>query len=453
MYDHRLLKKATLDALQPPDGPTFHVLATNLTEGGSLWFSPGELRSLGSEEADPELAEPVLSFPLARAVAASSAFPPAFAALRISREDLASPDKAPKLKVEPWLTDGGVFDNTAFNGAMHLDHARRFDGILVSDATAPFDWDYQGRYWFLPRVNRATDILMHRVSLLERAVHHSELRRPENPNGRVRWLLIDREVGQIRTSLDAFSREEIRLLVWSGYLAAAESFGRPPTVRLWDPFPPRLGGLLSKMPWGPGGATPLETLLQEAKAIALRRAQKLRPPRKPDGWAAKATYRAHLVLRKLGHMLFWVLRQYSLLVFLPISVVIVLLLWQSPNPTAALERSSQGAEALIGGLVGDKSCAEFFALAPGGGYVALAKGDARLLHVVDLGHDPHRDSVIDGSEGAASPFFRDNGAEVAFVLGRDLKRADLRESPPQIRTLCERCVQAPLRVRNEITVA
>src|SRR5206468_2888506 len=138
-------------------------------------------------------------------------------------EDLASPDKAPKLKVEPWLTDGGVFDNTGFNGAMHFDHNDQFHRILVSDATAPFDWDYEGRYWFLPRVNRATDILMHRVSLLERAVHRNELRGPEIPAGRVQWLLIDREVGQIRTSLDAFSREEMRLLVWSGYLAAAES--------------------------------------------------------------------------------------------------------------------------------------------------------------------------------------------------------------------------------------
>jgi predicted acylesterase/phospholipase RssA len=446
MYDRHLFNRATLDALNPEGGPSFHVLATNLTEGGSLWFSRGELRSLPPEGSDAEIAEPVALFPLARAVAASSAFPPVFASLRISRDDLASPDRAPKLKVEPWLTDGGVFDNTGFNSAMHLDRTLRFDRILVSDATAPFDWDYEGRYWFLPRVNRATDVLMHRVSLLERMVHKEELRNQPGVSGthRVDWLLIDREIGQRRTSLDLFSREEIRLLIWSGYLTAAESFGSSHPSLLWDPCPPVFARLTQRLPSERRSLPPSEATVPALKAAVLRRAQRLRPERQPDGTAGQVIHCFQRGLRRAVAACMWLWRQYVAVVMLPVLVVFVLPLWRAPSPTVKLEnidlaRPKRSDVAGVGG-----GCATFFSLAPTGQRLAVTQGRTRRLTIVELSN-PSQDLAIDAADGAASPFFRDNGAEVAFVLGHDLKRADLSASPPQVTSLCEHCIPQPLR--------
>lgn len=234
-----------LSALAPPEGPRFYLLATNLRTGGPFCFTADALVSAdATSEAidvptDVMLAQP--HYPLARAVAASSAFPPLFPAVPLRPEDLTlnAPGVFGSL---PALSDGGVFDNLGLNFAFRVDRLReaassagmapslgrkpRFDRVVVSDAGAPFRLEFGASFGLFGRARRTTDILMHRVSSLE-----------PRPSA-VTAVSIGPHVGAIRTNLDAFGDEEVRCLVWQGYLRAAEAVGAGPVTSAvdWDPI-------------------------------------------------------------------------------------------------------------------------------------------------------------------------------------------------------------------------
>ena len=126
-YRRHLFGEKTLQAL--PDAPRFVINATNL-QSGALWrFSKPYAR----DYRVGRIAEP--DIPLAKAVAASSAFPPIlspfFLDLDPSSFDAGSGDD---LQREPYtsrpiLSDGGVYDNLGIEAAW-----KRSDTIFVSDA-------------------------------------------------------------------------------------------------------------------------------------------------------------------------------------------------------------------------------------------------------------------------------------------------------------------------------
>ncbi|QDM21576.1 patatin-like phospholipase family protein [Tardiphaga sp. vice154] len=108
-YDDALFKGATLQDL--PDAPRFVINATNV-QSGVLWrFSKPYMR----DYRVGEVKNPTV--PLARAVAASSAFPPVLSPcdLRLRDSDF-TPGSGMDLQRPPFttkvvLTDGGVYDN------------------------------------------------------------------------------------------------------------------------------------------------------------------------------------------------------------------------------------------------------------------------------------------------------------------------------------------------------
>ena len=126
-YRKILFDDATLQDL--PDEPRFVINATNV-QSGALWrFSKPYMRDwrVGA------VMNPTVS--LARAVAASSAFPPVLSPCKLElHDDDFAPDTGVDLQRPPYttdvvLSDGGVYDNLGLETAY-----KRYDTILVSDA-------------------------------------------------------------------------------------------------------------------------------------------------------------------------------------------------------------------------------------------------------------------------------------------------------------------------------
>jgi predicted acylesterase/phospholipase RssA len=194
--------------------------------------------------------------PLARAVAASSAFPFVFTPIRLPSPLEGFPLEAPSFTAQfppSVAVDGGVFDN---QGTQFLLNGN-CRGLLVSDAAAALERKDRPSTWqllppFRGVVSRSRDIIYERsrdlgyarladrhaftkwlrgLNLLEQAVQsevpvldgyaYVELR----PSERFRWdadvgrlpdRLID-SVASIRTDLDSFSEIEISALMFHGY--------------------------------------------------------------------------------------------------------------------------------------------------------------------------------------------------------------------------------------------
>lgn len=131
-YDKYLFGGRTLGDLS--QGPRLYLNTTNLKSGNMFSFICG-----GGEQAKAEMGDWELGwaagadFSLARAVAASSAFPPFFSPLILS-EDTYRTKKHDKGYVS--LTDGGVYDNLGLNPMISSDNG--LGVCLVSDGGKPF---------------------------------------------------------------------------------------------------------------------------------------------------------------------------------------------------------------------------------------------------------------------------------------------------------------------------
>lgn len=131
-YDKYLFHGATLQDL--PDEPRFVINATNV-QSGALW------RFMKPYMADYRVGivdKPTVS--LARAVTASSAFPPVLSPMELPLDPNSfKPNSGTDLQKKPYinkavLTDGGVYDNLGLETAW-----KRYDTILVSDGGAKME--------------------------------------------------------------------------------------------------------------------------------------------------------------------------------------------------------------------------------------------------------------------------------------------------------------------------
>jgi NTE family protein len=128
-YDDQLFHGKTLQDL--PDQPQFVINATNVQSGVLMRFSKAFIR----DYRVGQILNPAL--PLARAVAASSAFPPVLSPCELNVADYGlhfePRDQFEDLNTPPYntnvvLTDGGVYDNLGLESAW-----KHYDTILVSD--------------------------------------------------------------------------------------------------------------------------------------------------------------------------------------------------------------------------------------------------------------------------------------------------------------------------------
>jgi NTE family protein len=149
-YEEHLVSK-TLDQL--PDTPAFVFNSTNVQTGRSFRFTK---RYMGDYRIGL-VREPRL--PVAKAVAASSAFPPIFSPVVIrdpgTFEAVEGADLAgdPKFTRKLYLSDGGVYDNLGLETVWD-----RYSTVLASDAGAPFAMGEQADRDWVRQTMRCLDI-------------------------------------------------------------------------------------------------------------------------------------------------------------------------------------------------------------------------------------------------------------------------------------------------------
>lgn len=215
-YDRDLFQGARLSALR--SGPRIYINATNLSTGNMFFFVAG---GAGPEEmGEHELGVvPGPDFSLARAVAASSAFPPVFPPLRLE-----SSEYAPAAQVDyVTLTDGGVYDNMGVNPALRTRNA--LDYLIVSDGGKPFANTEQPTESGGLVLKESLGIMMEQIRGLE--FDRMEHRHKAGAGPRPLWFSIDSVIGQaqpgdaqfassISTNLSALNAAERAVLVRHG---------------------------------------------------------------------------------------------------------------------------------------------------------------------------------------------------------------------------------------------
>lgn len=178
-YDKYLFHGATLRDL--PDAPRFIINATNV-QSGVLWrFSKpymGDYRVGRIEKPD---------FPIALAVAASSAFPPVLSPLTIELHPAAFKlNSGDDLQRSPFtsdvvLADGGVYDNLGLETVW-----KRYETVLVSDAGAKIKPEEEPKQDWPRHAYRVLDLIDNQVrSLRKRALIASYQANPDDPGKRL----------------------------------------------------------------------------------------------------------------------------------------------------------------------------------------------------------------------------------------------------------------------------
>lgn len=214
-YDRDLFGGQKLEALE--SGPRIYLNATNLATGNMFFFVAG-----GGAHAKAEMGEHELGvvqapkFPISRAVAASSAFPPVFGPLRLD------PDVYPPAQAVGYvtLTDGGVYDNLGVNPGLRVDH-NNLNYLITSDGGKPFANTAEPTESGAVVLKAALDIMMEQIRGLQfdRMQHRHMAGRGPKPL----WFSIDSRVGAasasdatfasaIGTNLKRLSKDEMELL-------------------------------------------------------------------------------------------------------------------------------------------------------------------------------------------------------------------------------------------------
>jgi predicted acylesterase/phospholipase RssA len=263
LFESKKLEDLGVDVAPGRPRPALFMNTTSLTTGELCCFT-----SQGFHRAADFFGSP--DYPIAKAVAASSAFPPAFDPIKLTAEELGKPmdsSKPPKPRFPDYmrLTDGGVYDNLGLDALKVFGRSGApLAKVILSDAQQPFGQDYHEPYQLLVvRAVRATDIMMYRISefqvpsgaklvevRLRDTIPAKESLVGENHQG---------DVQRVRTDLDAFSSAEVQMLVYQGYAVARRAFGRPrnPGMTLTDGGmpcvfpPPEVGPPDPKRPWLP----------------------------------------------------------------------------------------------------------------------------------------------------------------------------------------------------------
>jgi NTE family protein len=157
-YDRDLFSGKALAALST--GPRIYLNATNLATGNMFFFVAGADGKCEMGEHELGVIE-APGFSIARAVAASSAFPPVFPPLRLG------PDVYPPAACCDYVTlsDGGLYDNMGINPALRERNA--LDYLIVSDGGKPFTIKSGPTESSALVLREALDIMMEQIRGLE----------------------------------------------------------------------------------------------------------------------------------------------------------------------------------------------------------------------------------------------------------------------------------------------
>lgn len=198
-YDSHLFHGKTLGDLRA--GPRLYLNATNLVTGNAFSFITGNGGT--GEWNDVVMSDWKLrphdasGFSLARAVAASSSFPPVFNPLRLDPGEY--PPGAPFEYVT--LTDGGVYDNMGVNPA--LSEKNKLDYVIVSDGGSPLELDNRPTEDGFVVLKSAIFIMMQQI----RGLEFDRLARINAAKGKpsAMWFSIDSNEGEAKAGDSLFA--------------------------------------------------------------------------------------------------------------------------------------------------------------------------------------------------------------------------------------------------------
>jgi NTE family protein len=229
-YAKDLFGKTTLKELPPGDvagNPKFIFYATNLQTGRSFRFRQDMIADylLGISRT--------IDVPLAKVVAASSAFPPVFSPIELETDPASWTEGSPlpnlsELRKRIELADGGVYDNMGLESL--VDNA---DIVLVSDAGSQFALETDPHDDYVRQLARVRDILIDQTRALRKRWLISEFEAGrkqgaywgigtsigsyEDPAARVRDSVTTDSLASVPTRLAAFEPETRGRLVNWGY--------------------------------------------------------------------------------------------------------------------------------------------------------------------------------------------------------------------------------------------
>ena len=251
-YVKYLFEERDVPLLELGKIPKFVFCATDMVFGVN-WEATRE--RVGDYEAGYAKPPPT-KWTLARAVAASSCFPPIFPPARtyLGPNDLKSGkygkddrcEKADRDKkiLAIRLTDGGVYDN------LGLQPAFKQKKVLVSDGGGAFQFALVDLPW--RRLARYPALLQHGIGKLRKSWLMGDLKADPPKKSGTYWRIGkgsilgppfygDEEaemIESIRTDLNRFTRAEFEILVNQGYLCAAEYTCKYAASMLLNPIPP-----------------------------------------------------------------------------------------------------------------------------------------------------------------------------------------------------------------------
>jgi NTE family protein len=212
-YDRDLFHGSRMSSLAR--GPRIYINTTNLSTGNMFFFvaGGGHPTEMGDYELGIVGAD---NFPLSKAVAASSAFPPVFPPLRLDEHDYKHAEKVGYVT----LADGGVYDNMGVNPLLRDRNA--LDYLIISDAGKPFDIKTDPTTSGALVLKEGLDIMMEQIRGLQfdRVLHRHLAKEGPRPV----WFSIDSENGEgrdgdaafassIKTNLKALKMAELDVLV------------------------------------------------------------------------------------------------------------------------------------------------------------------------------------------------------------------------------------------------
>lgn len=236
-YDKELFHKATLRDLpigpgspHSSTGPDFIIYATNMQTGRSFRLTREYVADyyLGQNQK--------VRVPLAKAVAASSAFPPMFSPIKLETNPIDwSEAKLKHADLDDFqrkivLADGGVYDNMGLEALLG-----NVEIVLVSDAGAPFEVELSPGGNYFSQLSRVRDVLIDQTRGLRKRWFVSDLRAKlrEGAYWGIGTRIDDYQVTaltrdsattdslqSVRTRLNAFSSEEQGQLINWGYALA-----------------------------------------------------------------------------------------------------------------------------------------------------------------------------------------------------------------------------------------
>jgi NTE family protein len=219
------LSPAKLSAL--PERPRFVFCATDLCYGVNFVF---ERERVGDYRLG-YLSPPPADWDVARAVAASSCFPPVFNPLPLDvGTDRFKRGRQPLADADIRLSDGGLYDNLGLEPVWKTHRT-----VLVSDGGAVFSSASDGG--LLARIGRYVDIVDHQALALRKrwlisnfldgtmtgaywGIGSATRNYAEGAAGYSKELAAD-VIAEMRTDLDAFSTAEMAVLENHGYALAA----------------------------------------------------------------------------------------------------------------------------------------------------------------------------------------------------------------------------------------